>query len=159
MLTMLLGGLWHGANWTFVVWGAIHGGALATERYLKSFFQAGRNSPRSGLAAVWLKRFLVFHCVCLAWVFFRAESLSSALHFLGGLGKLSWSPEYWVGFQLLAFFTVPLMCIDLYIEHSNEEYPLQSLQPLWRIGLSGALLGSIALFSANQANAFIYFQF
>ncbi len=66
MLTMLLGGLWHGAAWTFVVWGGIHGLGLCIER-------ATGWRPTS-TAAVWFGRVLTFHVVCFAWIFFRADS-------------------------------------------------------------------------------------
>src|SRR5215207_5592494 len=64
MLTMLLGGLWHGAAWTFVVWGGIHGAGLAVERWL-----ADRRERR---------RLVTFHVVCAAWIFFRADSFDRA---------------------------------------------------------------------------------
>jgi len=70
MLTMLLGGLWHGAAWTFVVWGGIHGLGLCVER-------ATGWRPTS-TAAVWLGRALTFHVVCFAWIFFRADSFHRA---------------------------------------------------------------------------------
>jgi alginate O-acetyltransferase complex protein AlgI len=70
MLTMLLGGLWHGAAWTFVVWGGIHGLGLATERALGW-------RPTSS-AARWFGRVVTFHVVCFAWIFFRADSFSRA---------------------------------------------------------------------------------
>jgi D-alanyl-lipoteichoic acid acyltransferase DltB (MBOAT superfamily) len=70
MLTMLLGGLWHGAAWTFVVWGGIHGLGLSIER-------ATGWRPASA-AAKWFARILTFHIVCFAWIFFRADSLSRA---------------------------------------------------------------------------------
>jgi alginate O-acetyltransferase complex protein AlgI len=70
MLTMLLGGLWHGAAWTFVVWGGIHGLGLSIER-------ATGWRPTSE-AAKWFGRILTFHVVCLGWIFFRADSFGSA---------------------------------------------------------------------------------
>ena len=70
MLTMLLGGLWHGAAWTFVVWGGIHGLGLCIER-------ATGWRPTS-TAAVWFGRVLTFHVVCFAWIFFRADSFHRA---------------------------------------------------------------------------------
>jgi D-alanyl-lipoteichoic acid acyltransferase DltB (MBOAT superfamily) len=70
MLTMLLGGLWHGAAWTFVVWGGIHGLGLALERVT-----GWRPHTR---AQQWLGRVLTFHVVCFAWIFFRADSFSRA---------------------------------------------------------------------------------
>jgi alginate O-acetyltransferase complex protein AlgI len=70
LLTMLLGGLWHGAAWTFVVWGGIHGLGLAVER-------ATGWRPHTR-AQIWLGRLLTFHVVCFAWIFFRADSFSRA---------------------------------------------------------------------------------
>jgi D-alanyl-lipoteichoic acid acyltransferase DltB (MBOAT superfamily) len=70
MLTMLLGGLWHGAAWTFVVWGGIHGLGLSIER-------ATGWRPTSE-AAKWFGRILTFQVVCFAWIFFRADSFGRA---------------------------------------------------------------------------------
>ncbi len=73
MLTMLLGGLWHGANWTFVLWGAIHGAYLLVNHGVRALMPG----PRPGRRLV--GRILTFICVVLAWVPFRAESLSASL--------------------------------------------------------------------------------
>ncbi len=70
MLTMLLGGLWHGAAWTFVLWGGIHGVGLAIER-------ATGWRPHTRVQQ-WLGRLLTFHLVCLGWIFFRADSFGTA---------------------------------------------------------------------------------
>jgi D-alanyl-lipoteichoic acid acyltransferase DltB (MBOAT superfamily) len=70
MITMLLGGLWHGAAWTFVIWGGIHGIGLSIERAI-----GWRPTSRR---AIWIGRFITFQVVCFAWVFFRADSLSRA---------------------------------------------------------------------------------
>jgi alginate O-acetyltransferase complex protein AlgI len=70
MLTMLLGGLWHGAAWTFVVWGGIHGAGLCIERALGYRPETAR--------ARWLGRIVTFHVVCFAWIFFRADSFARA---------------------------------------------------------------------------------
>jgi len=84
MLTMLLGGLWHGAAWTFVVWGGIHGSLLVLERSLRG--RGGAWLPRlSPVASRALGRVLTFHAVCLAWIFFRSDSLGTAFSLLGRL--------------------------------------------------------------------------
>ncbi|HEX6493747.1 MAG TPA: MBOAT family O-acyltransferase, partial [Candidatus Dormibacteraeota bacterium] len=80
MLTMLLGGLWHGAAWTFVVWGGIHGGFLVAERRLRG----RRPRPAAGMDRA-LARLVTFHVVCLAWIFFRADSVGTAVTLLGRL--------------------------------------------------------------------------
>jgi alginate O-acetyltransferase complex protein AlgI len=76
MLTMLIGGLWHGAGWTFVAWGAIHGSALVGERWWRD--RPGYvERPVVGMRRVW-RRLLTFHVVCFAWIFFRADSFGDA---------------------------------------------------------------------------------
>jgi len=77
LLTMLLGGLWHGAAWTFVVWGGIHGAGLAIERAL--------GWRPTGTAAKWIGRVITFHVVCFGWIFFRADSFHTAWQVLGRL--------------------------------------------------------------------------
>src|ERR1022692_3089231 len=87
MATMLLGGLWHGANWVFVIWGGIHGVGLAAERFFQNLTghekkempaQQSLFSPRA-----WVSRVICFHLVCLSWIFFRAQSVSDAFRYLG----------------------------------------------------------------------------
>ena len=93
MLTMLLGGLWHGAAWTFVAWGAIHGGFLAFEQYRRSRRELRElPDPPDTRTRRFVARIITFHIVCLAWVFFRAESFSSASDLLGRLVD----PSHWL---------------------------------------------------------------
>ncbi|HEY6816148.1 MAG TPA: MBOAT family O-acyltransferase, partial [Croceibacterium sp.] len=82
VLTMLLGGLWHGAAWTFVIWGALHGVVLAIER-------AWSRARWTGAVAVprWAGVVLTFHVVTLGWIFFRAASFEDALAYLGGIAS------------------------------------------------------------------------
>jgi D-alanyl-lipoteichoic acid acyltransferase DltB (MBOAT superfamily) len=154
LLTMVLGGLWHGANWTFVIWGGIHGGALAAERKL-----VGENVQRTGIMWKWMRRIFIFHVVCLAWIFFRAQSLGAAWTMLKGFTAWSWRPEFPAAFMFLALFSLPLLLLDLYLESSGDEYFFASrpVRPRVAFGLACALV--IAFLGANQANAFIYFQF
>ncbi len=107
-LTMVLGGLWHGAAWTFVVWGALHGVALAAARMWQ---RAGKRVPAggfggSGLAPApeahaepgFLTRtmgvLLTFHFVCFAWIFFRAPSLAHASLMLGQIARGAWRMDH-----------------------------------------------------------------
>jgi D-alanyl-lipoteichoic acid acyltransferase DltB (MBOAT superfamily) len=83
MLTMLLGGLWHGAAWTFVVWGGIHGVGLAAERWWRERPGYVRRPPTT--ARTWLLRAVTFHVVCLGWIFFRADSFELAWETITGL--------------------------------------------------------------------------
>jgi alginate O-acetyltransferase complex protein AlgI len=83
LLTMLIGGLWHGAAWTFVVWGGLHGAALAAERFRRDR-RGGPSAPVTGWAR-WRGRIVTFHFVCLAWIFFRADSFGAAWDMIEGL--------------------------------------------------------------------------
>lgn len=79
MLTMVLGGLWHGAAWTFAVWGAIHGGMLCFEHWRREVRIAEHGpEPRDTMARRIVQRIVTFNIVCLAWIFFRSDSFSTA---------------------------------------------------------------------------------
>lgn len=88
VLTMLIGGLWHGAAWTFVIWGGMHGFGLAFNRWWEN---RRRQQKRKARSEWWVKALcvlLTFHFVCLTWVFFRAESLRQAWEVLARLGAM-----------------------------------------------------------------------
>lgn len=88
-ITFLLGGLWHGAGWTFIAWGALHGIYLIVERVLEKIRIRRERPPASGfLVAVW-QRFVVWHLVCLSWLFFRGQSFAEATEMLRALGRVS----------------------------------------------------------------------
>jgi alginate O-acetyltransferase complex protein AlgI len=160
MTTMLLGGLWHGANWTFVVWGAIHGAWLALERQLKRVSNGtDAKGTRSSWPVRWAKRVLIFHLVCLAWVFFRAESVSSAVAFLEGVTVIEGSAELLTAGVLVGAFALPLFALDLLLERTGDEYPSHSSTTSVKIATALVLTSVVVLFSANQSSAFIYFQF
>jgi len=100
MATMLLGGLWHGASWTFVFWGGLHGAYLAVNHGWSAMIRAGYvpaflPAPVATLAG----RVLTFLAVVVAWVFFRAESFSGAGNILAGMTGLStvYEPRLWDG--------------------------------------------------------------
>jgi len=87
VITMVLGGLWHGVTWTFGIWGLLHGSALALTR----LWQAGRGRPKQAPAA-WIRYLCIFgtyQFVCLTWVFFRAASVSEALGLLARIASLT----------------------------------------------------------------------
>jgi alginate O-acetyltransferase complex protein AlgI len=163
MLTMLLGGLWHGANWTFVIWGGIHGGGLAIGRFFQRLFQReeGADDRISSLfsAPAWLMRIAIFHLVCFAWIFFRAQSVQEAFHQIASLGVVAWRPEYGAALTFLAVFTVPMLLLDVALEIRDEEYLFEKRSVMHRYAVAGAFSLIALLFSANQVNAFIYFQF
>jgi alginate O-acetyltransferase complex protein AlgI len=91
MITMILGGLWHGASWTFVVWGTLHGAALAATRMWQR--ARGRAEPSRG-AIAWVFPLLTFHFVCFGWLFFRAPTLAHAGLMLSQLVRGTWSLDH-----------------------------------------------------------------
>ncbi len=158
IVTMLLGGLWHGASWNFVIWGAIHGVWLAIERLITRGFRDARHATmpeqgkRRSLWGVW-KVVLVFHGACLAWVFFRAQTLHEALAVLHRVG--TWAP----GANPELFRTCYAILISLlgglyfalaYLGDRRSE------RWWWAAGLFGVVL--IVLFG-QSSNEFIYFVF
>ena len=155
LTTMLLGGLWHGANWTFVIWGGIHGIGLAAERVLG----VAKHWSGSTFLVRWLRRIFVFHLVCFTWIFFRAESVSAAWALIGGLARWGWQPSYLAAAKFLITFSLPLFLLDLYLEATGDEYLFESRPHFQRVAVALSSVLAIILFGANQANAFIYFQF
>jgi D-alanyl-lipoteichoic acid acyltransferase DltB (MBOAT superfamily) len=91
VITMLLGGLWHGASWTFVVWGGLHGAWLVLERVWDRMWGRRENDPPPAWPGRILSTLVTFHVVCVLWVFFRSDSFSGATKvleqvFVGGPG-------------------------------------------------------------------------
>jgi alginate O-acetyltransferase complex protein AlgI len=154
LATMLLGGLWHGANWTFVFWGALHGAALAAERWFRLDGELG-----NGFVGVWARRIIVFNFVCFTWIFFRAPSLSAALSMLREFANPSWNADFFGAAVFLAAFVALALALDLIVETSNVEYAFQNSSPGWQMVAAGTGIVLVALLGMGQLNGFIYFQF
>ncbi len=159
LLTMVLGGLWHGASWTFVVWGLIHGLALAAERLWRDRrpTQDGAVSKRTNPLS-WL---VTFHVVCFAWVLFRAESFDLATEFFTQLvafesaGSLSIDPAlpWLVVLGALAVQFIPTDAAPRIVGWFDRQVAI----------IPGALLGMwiafVAAIGPEGVAPFIYFQF
>ncbi len=160
-ITFVLAGLWHGANWTFVVFGAIQGVVLAIEH----FFSPGEHKtadaalPGASALSVWSRRILTFNIFCLSLVFFRAPSLSSAMQLLGGLFHYAWRPEYLSALVMLSLFSIPLLLADLFMESGNQEYPFAEATYAFRTAIAVVALVVLALLSGSKFSTFVYFQF
>ena len=158
LVTMLLGGLWHGAGWNFLVWGGLHGLLLALHRAF-----AGRSAADAPVA--WRdapKIILCFHAVILPWVFFRANGFADAVAFLAGLFTGSWL-EPWPALQTLAVAS----CFAL---HGLERWGRPRLARLRAAlgdgpvgglveGLAFGTLVALAIAASGTGAEFIYFQF
>jgi D-alanyl-lipoteichoic acid acyltransferase DltB (MBOAT superfamily) len=159
LLVMFLAGLWHGAAWTFVVWGGIHGVGLVWDRLSRQRRRRlGRPRPDSSGWRVAGRRFVTFHVVALAWVVFRADSLTRAGEVLAQLGR--WGPAYAVTPLLLAVIVAVVGA-----QYLPRGFELRVRLAFARVGpalqaacLGGALLVIDALGPAGVA-PFIYFRF
>jgi len=161
-LTMLLGGLWHGAQWRFIVWGAFHGLLLAAERATSSRSLFPR-APRQ------VRILLTFVLVLVAWVFFRAASLGDALLYLGSMfGLLQSVPESaLLAGMVYRSFPLTIMAVAALIvvqrrrtqDWVDDEAGSLRYSPLAATAVVLVFLLSIAELSAQSNNPFLYFQF
>jgi alginate O-acetyltransferase complex protein AlgI len=152
LLVMVLGGLWHGAYYTFIVWGALHGIALAVERALGLHREEA--TVRRGVRALW---FIVVQAVVLiAWIFFRSDTFAEAIGIVGNLATLDFGPlPAWslVG----SLFLLPLVALHAW-SWLVERHQVQPLGPSARAALAAAMTyGIVTLYGGTSA--FIYFQF
>jgi D-alanyl-lipoteichoic acid acyltransferase DltB (MBOAT superfamily) len=153
MTTMLLGGLWHGANWRFVLWGGLHGCWLSLER----FFGRDRGLGVSRFnAGGWLVTMIV---VGLSWLFFRAPNIGQAITMLGDLRFMEWRPEFVALIGYLSVLAMITLAIDLRLELMGEEYPFEKTNPGWAIASASGFYVVMLLLGPMDTNAFIYFQF
>jgi len=156
MITMLLGGIWHGAAWKFVMWGALHGGGLAAERMLEPWI-GRRPTSRAGKIVATL---VVFHFVCLAWIFFRAEDFTVAGVFVAGLGA-GWG----AGVQQAQPAMAALIAVGLagqFLPPGGFERAglVLSRVPYWGLGAAaGIALAAINALGPEGIAPFIYFRF
>jgi alginate O-acetyltransferase complex protein AlgI len=149
---MVLGGLWHGAAYTFVVWGAIHGACLAAERGL------GLQRPEarvSGLArAGW--SLVVQVAVLVAWVFFRSDSVGGAATFVANIARGTWTVPPWWMVQSLVFL-MPIVVLHVHAA-MHERGHTAKLSPAWRAVVAAAMTYGILTLHGGTSD-FIYFQF
>jgi alginate O-acetyltransferase complex protein AlgI len=161
MLTMLLGGLWHGAAWTFVLWGGLHGAGLAVGRWRRERRRAAGLAPLAidPLARV-RQEVATFHFVCLGWIFFRADSIGTAFAVLGRL-VAGWT----VGPSLVTPLLVAVLAASLAAQHLPSR-PAERIQVAFsrlRPGFQGVAvataLAAITTLGPQGVAPFIYFQF
>ncbi len=155
MLTMLLGGLWHGASWTFVIWGGLHGIYLSVERLLRGVPAAEEDRTPWKI----LKIVATFHLVVFAWLFFRADSLTAAGDYLAAMMHLGTHIQSRL-LSLAIFYSLITAVMDYPLHRANAEiWPIRTER--WGIrGLSYGALAVILLFlGETHAEQFIYFQF
>lgn len=155
-LTMLLGGLWHGAAWTFVIWGALHGSYLIVERFLKKVVPIKINRWNGIFFA-----FLTYTMVNITWVFFRANSLDSAKKMLSSMLYLNPDGEKLLG--LAEIGKVSILILSLFLCHwfmrNTSMKALSEKIPSWVLGVFWAGLFFLICLAQGSGEQFIYFQF
>lgn len=160
MLTMLLGGLWHGASWNFVVWGALHGGALAVHRL---WSRDRRGHGNVGVARQAVHVLLNFHFVSVVWIFFRASDFSAAWSVLSALVNPSLvTATDKIRFGYVELGIVAASVAVLFTMHGAGKL-LGDVAPRWHHRLRGVgyacVLIAVTLFAGHGNEQFIYFQF
>jgi alginate O-acetyltransferase complex protein AlgI len=163
MFTMLLGGLWHGASWMFIIWGGLHGLYLVIERLINKYI-----NPEG----IFFYKFLVFVSVCLAWIFFRSTDLHFALHTfksclmlngienkgevyvaIGGINV----PEYFKymgGVKNILALVFSLIFVNIF----PNVFQIQFTKSKWQLLVTIALL-YLSVINIEKPSPFIYFQF
>jgi len=154
LVTMLLGGLWHGAGWTFVLWGAIHGIGLVVERAIPGLL-GGEPSPFGRV----VRTLVTFHLVCAGWVFFRAVDLGRAVEVFAGLGG-SWTsaPTIGLGVVLLLLVGAATQFVPAGMADAWWDRATRLPVPLQAIGVIVAIL-VFDLLGPDGVKPFLYFAF
>ena len=152
--TMLLGGLWHGASWNFVIWGALHGGVLAAERLWKDYRPAGfpKLPPALGIL-------ITFHIVTLSWIFFRSSTFDGAMAFLAGLFAGNWSTSIITPLGLALI--VIGMSLHAFPPHGTQRLAMKvRTMPAALVGvLTGLAILIVDAMRPEGVAPFIYYQF
>ena len=156
LLTMLLGGLWHGAAWTFVAWGLLHGGGLVIERAIDE--RRPENRPSSAVGR-FIRGFFTFHLVCAGWVFFRSVDIERAFEVFSALGN-SWSsaPSMNWGIATVLMIGVILQTCKTGIFDRFWQQFAEWPAIFQGIAVSVAVVG-MDLLGPDGVAPFIYFQF
>lgn len=160
MGTMLLGGLWHGASWNFVIWGGLHGLYLSVERLLRK-----SRSQLDEISNIWFKfslGLLTYVLVNITWVFFRAKDLSSSMNIISSM--FGFAPEdAKTPLPTLYIVEVVVVISSLVTAHwLMRNTTLESVYaktPTWLITAILAIMAFMVIITQGKGNAFIYFQF
>ncbi|HEY4283506.1 MAG TPA: MBOAT family O-acyltransferase [Chthoniobacterales bacterium] len=159
VIVMFLGGLWHGAAWTFVVWGLLHGSYLVLERVLRIAFEH-RARANTGVVRI-LAGAATYASVCIAWVFFRASDFTIAWRMLSGMfgahphgdAILATREIYQIIFVTIGMILAHWALRDTNIETAVTRLPRFAVTGAW------ALMACALILTQGSSNAFIYFQF
>ena len=158
MMTMLIGGLWHGASWCFVFWGGLHGCFLVAERL---WSRGGERWAANKRSMIWPKMLATFGVVTIAWVFFRARTIGSAFGILGSAFDATSmiSPHLTASVKASVFLVVGALVLGQWLlRDSTLQEAARAQPPALRVLLLVAMLTAV-VFAGGDSRAFIYFQF
>jgi len=155
LVTMLLGGIWHGASWTFVAWGFYHGAGLALERWNRNRHGPPCSCRWSTVGSI----LFVFHFVCLGWIFFRCENFDKVLRYLTAFTHITWASHWMTPFSVLLVATGGILnFMPKIVFQGFEEKAGEMPKPV--LGLVfGLFLVFLSAVSPEEISPFIYFRF
>jgi len=160
IITMLLGGLWHGASWKFVIWGALHGLALSFEKFFSSIIPFKKTNVFTRLLGI----IITFHFVCLCWIFFRADSYKTAFDMINRI-IFSFKPELAIQVIMAYADVMVLIFLGLFLHFMPEKLDkfaekLVTQSPLLIKSLILVIVIWIVIqVKSAEVQPFIYFQF
>jgi len=163
-ITMFLGGLWHGAAMTFVIWGMYHGAIQIIHRLFKPFFDGLDRLSKIFTRRGWegIKIVIFFHIVLISWLFFRAKDVSDALEMMHALFfNFKWENSLNIQFNLSLFFgfTWVLMTVQWFQYKQNDLMVVYKAHPIIKIAFYSITAILLIIFGVTDGNEFIYFQF
>ncbi len=159
VIVMFLGGLWHGAAWTFVVWGLLHGSYLVVERVCRVLFE--EKAWANTLATRLLIGFATYAAVCIAWVFFRSSDFTIATRMLRGMfGGHAHGDAILSTREILqiGLVTAGMILAHASLRETTIEAAVTRL-PRWLVTATWTLMACAIILTQGNSNAFIYFQF
>ena len=162
VLTMGLGGLWHGAGWTFIFWGLYHGFLLVVYRLVGVAEDLRGHEEMSRLSRMKrvFKMILFFQLICVSWLFFRAESLDQVFSMLYlVVSDMNFTGFAAYGFAMIAFFVIPLMAFEYWTERSRNLLVLVDANGFVQLLIYVYLILMLVVFPPLISQEFIYFQF
>ncbi len=156
MITMLLGGLWHGASWNFVLWGLFHGMLLILYRHLPWLKQTDLQSTRIGHRLP--RMLLMFMLTLIGWVIFRCQNIQQMAD-LAGRVSLAVSPSTLETLKLMCLLLVPMCLVQVIAQRRRDlNWILHGPLPISAV-IMAIMLVALAIWGVRQTTEFIYFQF
>lgn len=156
MTTMILGGLWHGAAWTFVIWGFLHGAALIAVHSFRSWTRkSGLRIPK------WIAIFITFHFVTAAWVFFRAPDVDTAVRVFMGpfVAPLPILGDYLRTYMFELVLIVVFFATHCYDKHARIRLAVRKYKPWAILPVIAFCWVLVITLSQGSSGKFIYFDF